>query len=126
MNQSNTRFARRKDNKGRVLRTGENQRKDLTYQYRYTNAAGKRIYVYARDLQTLRKKEEKIRKAIDDGINYSEANVTVVELLERYIMLRQGLRHSTKQGYRQILNLVKKEDFGYRKIGTIKSPAIAG
>ena len=31
-------MSRRKDNKGRVLRTGESQRKDLIYQYRYTDA----------------------------------------------------------------------------------------
>ena len=33
--------AKRKDKKGRVLRTGESQRKDLTYQYRYTDSGGK-------------------------------------------------------------------------------------
>ena len=34
--------AKRKDKKGRVLRTGESQRKDLTYQYRYQDVTGKR------------------------------------------------------------------------------------
>ena len=34
--------AKRKDKKGRVLRTGESQRKDLTYQYRYQDITGKR------------------------------------------------------------------------------------
>ena len=33
--------AKRKDKKGRVLRTGESQHKDLTYQYRYTAPSGK-------------------------------------------------------------------------------------
>ena len=33
---------KRKDNKGRILRTGESQRKDLIYQYRYTDIRGKR------------------------------------------------------------------------------------
>ena len=32
--------AKRKDKKGRVLRTGESQRKDLTYQYRYQDGTG--------------------------------------------------------------------------------------
>ena len=32
--------AKRKDKKGRVLRTGESQRKDLTYQYRYQDVTG--------------------------------------------------------------------------------------
>lgn len=38
---------KRKDNKGRVLKTGESQRKDLIYQYRYTDCRGKRQTVYA-------------------------------------------------------------------------------
>ena len=42
---------KRKDNKGRVLKTGESQRKDLIYQYRYTDCRGKRQSVYAPTLQ---------------------------------------------------------------------------
>lgn len=112
--------AKRKDNKGRILRTGESQRTDLTYQYRYTDITGKRRTVYANDLQELRKKEKAIQKDVEDGINYCEGNVTVIELLERYITLKQGVRHATKVGYNFVLNLVKKEDFGFRKINTIK------
>ena len=40
--------------------------------------------------------------------------------MERYIGLRQGVRYNTKVGYNFVLNLVKKEDFGYRQIRTIK------
>lgn len=76
---------KRKDSKGRILRTGESQRKDLTYQFRYTDVAGKRRTIYANDLQELRKKETAIQKDIDDSINYCEGNVTIIELLERYI-----------------------------------------
>ena len=32
---------KRKDNKGRILRTGESQRKGLIYQYRYTDIRSK-------------------------------------------------------------------------------------
>lgn len=49
--------AKRKDKKGRVLRTGESQHKDLTYQYRYTAPSGKRHTANAgmaiKDLQYL-------------------------------------------------------------------------
>lgn len=48
---------KRKDNKGRVLRTGESQRKDLLYQYRYTDIRGKRQTIYASSLKELRNKE---------------------------------------------------------------------
>lgn len=48
---------KRKDHKGRILRTGESQRKDLTYQYRCTDPLGKRQTVYAHTLDALRKAE---------------------------------------------------------------------
>lgn len=53
---------KRKDNRGRVLKTGESQRKDLIYQYRYTDSCGKRYTVYAPTLEGLRKKEEEINR----------------------------------------------------------------
>ena len=37
-------------------------------------------------------------------------------MLEKYISLKQGVRCNTKVGYQFVLNLVRKEDFGYRKI----------
>ncbi len=38
---------RRKDHKGRTLKVGESQRKDLSYQYRYTDVLGKRHTIYS-------------------------------------------------------------------------------
>ena len=111
---------KRKDNKGRVLKTGESQRKDGIYQYRYTDFRGKRQTVYASTLQELRQKEKKIQKQIDDGIDYEAGQITVIELLEKYISLKKGVRYNTQVGYHFVLNLVKKEDFGYRKISTVK------
>ena len=112
--------AKRKDNKGRVLKTGESQRKDLIYQFRYTDCRGNRHTIYASTLQELRQKEKEIQKLIDDGVDYAAGQITVIELLEKYISLKQGVRYNTQVGYQFVLNLVKKEDFGYRKISTIK------
>lgn len=111
--------SRRKDSKGRVLRTGESQRADLTYQFRYTDVAGKRRSLYAGDLPELRKKV--VQKDLEDNINYCEGNINVIELVERYISLKQGVRHATKVGYNFVLNLIKKESFCFRIIGTIKT-----
>ena len=111
---------KRKDNKGRILRTGESQRKDLIYQYRYTDIRGKRQTVYSSDLKELREKEKEIQKQLDDGIDYAAGKITVIQLLERYISLKQGVRYNTKVGYNFVLNLIKKEDFGYRQIRDIK------
>ena len=111
---------KRKDHKGRILKTGESQRKDLLYQYRYTDLRGKRQTVYAADLEKLREKEREIQRQLEDGIDYAAGKVTVIQLLERYISLKQGVRYTTKVGYNVVLNLIKKEDFGYRQIKDIK------
>ena len=57
----------RKDNKGRNLKTGEYQRPDGRYEYRYKDEiTGKRNSVYAADLASLREMEKKINKDMDD------------------------------------------------------------
>ena len=112
---------KRRDHKGRLLRTGESQRKDLTYQYRYTDVTGKRRTFYAKDLKELRKQEDSIQREIEAGINYCAGNISMIELVERYVALKQGVRHATKVGYNFVLNLIRKEDFCHRKINTIKT-----
>ena len=111
---------KRKDKKGRVLRTGESQRKDLIYQYRYTDIHGKRQTIYSSDLKELREKEKEIQAWVDEGLDYAAGNVTVTQLVERYISIKQGVRYNTKVGYSFVLGLIKKERFGYRVIRDIK------
>ena len=75
---------KRKDKRGRILRTGESQRHDLTYQFRYKNhPKGKWQYVYAPTLDELRHKEADIQKDLHAGIDYAAGKATVIELLER-------------------------------------------
>jgi ParB-like chromosome segregation protein Spo0J len=73
---------KRKDHKGRLLRTGESQRGDLIYQYRYTDLCGKRRSIYDSDLQGLRRKEKELQRQLDDGIDYDAGQITVLELLK--------------------------------------------
>ena len=73
---------KRKDNKGRLLRTGESQRKDLIYMYRYIDMRGKRQCVYADDLNKLREKEKKIQLDTLQGLDISGGGITVIELVE--------------------------------------------
>lgn len=44
----------------------------------------------------------------------------MVELVERYICLKKGVRYNTRVGYQFVLNLIRKEDFGYRRIRDVK------
>lgn len=92
----------------------------MIYQCRYTDFRGKRQTVYASTLQELRQKEKEIQKQVDDGLDYEAGQITVIELLEKYIGLKQGVRYNTRVGYQFVLNLARKEDFGHRKISTIK------
>ena len=111
---------RRKDSKNRVLRSGESQRKDGTYMYRYTDVRGKRVCVYARTLEDLRVKEQTIQKELNGGIDYAAGEIIVLDLLKRYIATKTGVRYNTKVGYQFVLNLVSKESFGCLKIRDIK------
>lgn len=111
---------RRKDNKGRVLKQGESQRKDLIYQYRYTNTNGVRKTIYSSSLQELREKEKTLQKDLNNGIDYSKGNITVLELFTKYVKLKQNVKYNTKVNYKFVLNFVSKEQFGKRKITTVK------
>ena len=115
-------MANRKDNKGRVLHKGEGQRKiDNRYFYRYTDPFGKRRDIYALTLEELRIKENKIQRMTYIAKNYAEGSITMLELVERYISLKRGVRHSTRVGYNFVLNILKKEPFAQRQIYNIRT-----
>lgn len=91
----------RKDNKGRNLRTGESQRSDGRYMYRYKDEiTGKRITIYDMDLASLREQEKKVNKDMDDQLitDTSVKKLTVNGLFERYIATT-NIRERTKKNY---------------------------
>ena len=47
--------------------------------------------------------------------------MTVEELVERYLSTRIGVKPNTKANYNFVKNLMKKEDFYYKKIGDVKT-----
>lgn len=124
---------RRRDSKNRVLRTGETQRKDGRYRYTYTDAGGQTQSVYSwrlvstdplpsgkRDCIPLRDQEKLIQRDLSDGIISSGGDLTVYQLAKRYIDTKTGVRHNTEANYNFVLNILKKEDFGSRRIDKIK------
>ena len=111
---------KRKDSKGKVLRKGESQRKNQTYQYRYIDDAGKRHTIYAPTLDELRQKESEIDSQTNAGLDYAGGGITVLQLVERYTSLKQGVRYNTKVGYGFVTGIIKKESFGNRLIRDIK------
>lgn len=55
-----------------------------------------------------------------DNVAYLGGNVTVKELVDRYISTKTGVKHNTKAGYKTVVNVLKKEEFGGRKIDEVK------
>ena len=81
---------KRKDKSRAVLRTGESQRADGTYQFRWTDSNHKRFCVYAKTLDELRYKEEQIKKDKSDGIKAEARYTTVNEVYELWKELKRG------------------------------------
>ena len=83
----------RKDSRGYALRTGECQRSDGRYSYSYVDKDRKRQVVYAPDLITLRKKEQQIRRDLEDGLDPRRAErVTVNQVYDSYIKGKYDLK----------------------------------
>lgn len=123
----------RRDNKGRKLFNGESQRKDGKYEYKYQDAWGKRKTVYSwkltptdrvpagkRDDISLREKIKQIQKDLNSNITPDGGNFTVLELVEKYISQKTGVRHNTRSNYKFVVNVIKKEEFGQKRIDKIK------
>ncbi len=123
----------RKDSKGRRLATGESQDKDGRYRYKYNDAFGKRKSVYSWRLTEsdpypkgkrkdipLREKEKEVEKALRNAVATSGGNMTVLELVQKYISQKRGVKHNTQANYNFVINVIKKEDFGAKRIDKIK------
>ena len=107
----------RKDNKGRNLKTGEYQRPDGRYEYRYKDEiTGKRNSVYAADLASLREMEKKINKDMDDLLitDSSVKKLTVNTLFERY-MATKNIKERTKKNYIRMWDYRIRNTLGFKR-----------
>ena len=112
---------KRKDKKGRIFRSGEGQRPNKTYFYRYHRSGDKKwSYVYAPTLEELRQKEEVIQRDLLDGIDYAGGEITVAELVDRYINLRRGLKENSMRAYGSAINRIHTDPFGSRMIRSVR------
>lgn len=71
-----------------------------------------------RPCKSLREKE--ILKDLDDGVIPYGGNLTVLELVIKYIKQKTGVRHNTEANYKFVINLIRKEDFGAKRIDKVK------
>ena len=124
---------KRRDNKNRILRNGESQRKDGRYAFKYVDTNGQVQFVYSwklektdklpakkRDDISLREKERLIQRDLYDGIIPNGGEMTVLQLVTKYVLQKTGVRHNTEAGYKTVINIITKESFGKQRIDRIK------
>lgn len=123
----------RRDSKHRVLRAGESMRADGKYQFKY-HIAGKPHFAYSWKLEptdklpagkkpclSLRELEKQIGYDLESQLDPMKRNITVNELVERYLSTKTGAKHSTVANYNFVKNILKKEEFSETKIANIKT-----
>lgn len=124
---------KRRDNKNRILRSGESQRKDGRYAYKYTDTFGKIRFVYAwklvptdkiplgkRDGISLREKEREIQKDLIDGIDLTGKKMTVCELYAKQTRQRGNVRYNTVQGRNRLMSMLMSDKLGSCPIENVK------
>ena len=124
---------KRRDSKGRILHTGESQRTDGKYLYKYVDAFGNTKYVYAwrltptdptpkekREKPSLRELEQQIRRDIEDGIDSTGKKMTFCQLYAKQNAQRANVKKSTQKQREQLMRLLKEDKLGARSIDTIK------
>lgn len=111
---------RRKDNKNRVLKEGEYQRANGTFEYKWRDKRGKRHSIYAKTLDELREKEIDVLRDALDGIRADKNDITINDLYYRWIQLKKGLKANTRQGYIYSYMQYVEPDFGEMHIVDLK------
>ena len=122
---------KRKDLKGRQLRTHEYLRKDGRYAYQYFDLMGERKSIYSWRLvetdpvpagkpycDSLREMEKAIQKDLMDGIEY-RSKLTLNDRWDAYIADKPELKQSTRTNYRYMYDKYVRKSIGRRPIKDI-------
>ncbi len=130
---ANRTYPKRRDSKHRILRRGETVREDGLYQFKY-HVNGKPKFVYSWRLEptdklpqgkkpclSLRELEKQIGYDLDSQMDPTKKNMTVLELVDRYLATKTGMKPSTEANYRFTQKILSKEDFGGKRIGDVKT-----
>ena len=124
---------KRRDSKKRILRNGESQRPDGRYVYKYYDILKKPHFLYSWKLEptdkipagkkddlSLREKIRQLQKDMVDGIDIQGSEMTVLELVKRYIATKTGVKATTEAGYKTVVNILEKEAFAHLPIKKIR------
>lgn len=110
---------RRKDSKGRVLQTGEYERPNGTYEYRYKDRLGKYRVIYAPNLQELRTREKEILKLTLSGRD-SCGTLTVNDIYAVWLQLKKSLKDNVFQNYVYLYEHWCRDTIGNIRINELK------
>lgn len=113
-------MGKRYDKKRRLLKTGESERPDGYYQYRFTDRKGQRHTITSATLEDLRKREEQIIRDKADGIRADAKNVTLDDMFELWGRLKRGLKGNTYQNYCYMYRTFVGPEIGRFRITTLK------
>lgn len=105
------------------LRTGEYERPDKRYEYRYT-VFGKEYSIYAKTLAALREKETKLDSIEQNRLNPTPYATTVNNVYDVWKALKRGVRDNTLQNYCYLYETYVKDTIGGLYISTVKKSDI--
>ena len=111
---------KRKDSNGRILKTGETQRPNGTYMYRYKDATRQTCWAYAPTLKELRDKEEAIQRDKLEGIQNRSSKMTVAQLIERFRAIDAGVRRTTARSRKYLWRVINREPFAQMQIKDVR------
>lgn len=104
------------------LRTGETERPNGTYLFRWTSEDGRRHSVYAPTLEKLREQEEQIIVDKHDGVRSDVKSLTVNDLFDLWCQLKRGIKDSTFKNYIYMYEMFVKPSFGQKRaVKVVKS-----
>ena len=102
------------------LRTGEYQKSDGRYEFRYT-VFGKKYSVYAKSLDELRDKEVEIYSVkTANQTRFDSRTTTLNDVFELWKELKRGLRPNTYQNYCYMYQQYVQESLGRQYVASIK------
>lgn len=114
---------KRKDNKNRILKDGEYQRPNGTYEYRWRDKRQKRHVIYAKNLIVLREKQKQILKDFLNGLNVNN-KITVDDLYIKWKSLKRGLKDNTFKNYQYLYEYFVSDQLGAILISNLKKSDI--
>ncbi|MCR4837565.1 MAG: site-specific integrase [Eubacterium sp.] len=124
---------KRRDNRGRILHNGEIQKADGRYRFKYLDINGQEKMIYSvrldkndpmppgkKNCLSLREMERQIQADLFDQVVSNGGNLSVLQLVEKYISTKVNVRPTTKAGYNTVVRVLERDPFGKIRIDKVK------